>query len=102
MLVVGGLHVAAELVGRSPELGLEAEVGGGVVRLFCHLVLVGGQLSLVAAGNRKVPESATGSIGFATAELSASLPRCATRKAVAQAVNAAVLARFEPRDRGSR
>ena len=80
VLVVGGLHVAVELVGRGPELGLEAEVSLGVIRLFFHVVLVRGQLSLVAAGNRKVPESATGSIGLATAKLSASLARRATRR----------------------
>ena len=39
VLVVGGLHVAAELIGRRPELRLEAEIGAIVIRLFRHLVL---------------------------------------------------------------
>ena len=45
VLVFRGVHVVAELVGGEPELGLEAEVGGGVfrrsgrglLRISCHL-----------------------------------------------------------------
>ena len=33
VLVLGGIHVVAELVGRQPELGLKPEIGGGVSRL---------------------------------------------------------------------
>ena len=39
VLVLGRVHVVAQRVGGGPELGLEAEVGGGVVALghtFCH------------------------------------------------------------------
>ena len=31
VLVLGRTHVVAELVGGEPELGLEAEIGGGAV-----------------------------------------------------------------------
>lgn len=34
VLVLGRLHVVAQLVGGEPELGLEAEIGGGVRRRF--------------------------------------------------------------------
>ena len=39
MLIVGGLEVAAELVGGEEELGFEAEVGavvGGILFRFIH------------------------------------------------------------------
>ena len=39
MLVIGRLHVAAQLVCRRPELRLEPEIGAVVVRLLCHVVL---------------------------------------------------------------
>ena len=35
VLVLGRIHVVAELVSGQPELGLEAEIGGGVRRSFC-------------------------------------------------------------------
>lgn len=39
VLVVGGLHVAALLVGCRPKLCLEPEIGAFVVRLFRHQIL---------------------------------------------------------------
>ncbi len=36
MLVLGGVHVPPELVGRSPQLILKAEIGT-ITLLFCHL-----------------------------------------------------------------
>ena len=44
VLVVAGLHVAAQLVGGGPEGGLEAEIGSPVVVLFrwpCHVCSTG-------------------------------------------------------------
>ena len=32
VLVLGGIHVVAELVGGQSELGLKAKIGGGAVR----------------------------------------------------------------------
>ena len=34
VLVLGRIHVVAELVSRQPKLGLEAEIGGGVRSRF--------------------------------------------------------------------
>ena len=60
MLVLRRIHVVAELVGCEPELGLEADVGGGVP---------GGRLGLARHGTENsfvVPESSWCNSGFGT------------------------------------
>ena len=49
MLVVGRLHVAAQLVRRRPELGFEAESGTIPVGLLCHPDLTSDLPCLAAA-----------------------------------------------------
>ena len=41
VLVLGRVHVVAQLVGREPELGLEAQVGGAVAGRLCPAALAG-------------------------------------------------------------